>query len=127
MKDHPRRNRLTALQLSLQSAFDLAKYGMTLGWSSPKDYKWTAVVSFGALLLAGGVYTAFIWRMRGHLFHWKRIKEEPTTSVEGKDPQESHAHWRPRTKRREWGEELTKRKTETGGTESQRVQVQTSS
>lgn len=34
LKDHPRRNRLTAFQLSLTSLFDLGKYGMVLGSSS---------------------------------------------------------------------------------------------
>ena len=33
LRDHPRRNRLTSLQLSLQSAFDLSKYAVVLGFN----------------------------------------------------------------------------------------------
>lgn len=110
LKDHPRRNRLTALQLSLQSAFDLAKYGMVLGWSSPEDYKWTAVVSFGALCVAGGVYTVYVRRMRGHLFHWHKLPEETQDGAQSAQAATSHWQWKVSGKRREWGDGVINRK-----------------
>jgi hypothetical protein len=111
LKDHPRRNRLTSLQLSLQSALDLAKYGMVLGWSSPADFKWTAVVSFGAVLLAGGVYGVYVQRMRGHLFHWKKLADDKPDATADAVP--SHWSWKAPAKRRQWGEGVTRRKVET--------------
>ena len=41
---HPRQNTLTALQFSLQNVFDLAHYGLTLGWNKPEQFKYAAVV-----------------------------------------------------------------------------------
>lgn len=42
---HPRQNTLSALQYSLQNMFDLAHYGLTLGWNRPADFKYAAAVS----------------------------------------------------------------------------------
>lgn len=41
---HPRQNTLSALQYSLQNVFDLAQYGLTLGWNRPADFKYAAAV-----------------------------------------------------------------------------------
>ncbi|RSH91224.1 hypothetical protein EHS25_009523 [Saitozyma podzolica] len=60
LDSHPHRNRLTALQLSLSNLFDLAKYALTLAASTPAQFKWTAVVSWLAVLAGGeGVLSGF--------------------------------------------------------------------
>ncbi|OWZ66836.1 hypothetical protein AYX14_00563 [Cryptococcus neoformans] len=70
LDDHPHRNRLTALQISLQNLFHLLKYAVTLSASTPKEFKWTALVSFGALLVGGCLYTVYLRGARGHLIHF---------------------------------------------------------
>jgi hypothetical protein len=41
---HPRQDTPSALQFSLQNEFDLAHYGLTLGWNRPVEFKYAAVV-----------------------------------------------------------------------------------
>lgn len=109
---------MTALQLALQAFFDLGKFSMVLGWSSPADFKWTGVVSFGACLLAGGVYSVYIQRMRGHLFHWQRNVEDDSTDRASGGTVMPHWSWKAPAKRREWGEGVTRRRVETLTSES---------
>lgn len=69
LDDHPRRNRLTALQLSLQNLFDLLKYALTLAAASPRQFKWTALVSWAAVVMGASSYAVYLRQVRGHLFH----------------------------------------------------------
>jgi iron-regulated transporter 1 len=55
--------------LSLSNLFDLAKYALTLAASTPAQFKWTAVVSWLAVLAGGVSYAVFLRRVRGHLVH----------------------------------------------------------
>lgn len=68
-EDHPRRNRLAALQIALQNVFMLAKYVVTLAAASPREFKWTALVSWVAVCVGGVAYACFLRAVRGHLFH----------------------------------------------------------
>ena len=77
LAEHPRRNALTGLQFALQNMFDLAHYGLTIGWSSPGQFKYPATVGdpspftyhpiystpvLGLLWLCGfRVYSLCIW------------------------------------------------------------------
>ena len=69
------RNRLTALQSSLQNLFDLMKYVLTLWVASPERFQYTAVVSWGAVLAGGTMYSIYLRRVRGHLFHLEWIRK----------------------------------------------------
>jgi iron-regulated transporter 1 len=71
---HPRRNRLTALQIALQNVFDLLKYAMTLAAARPAQFKWTALGSVVAV--GGGVvcYAVYLRGVRGHLVHLDWVK-----------------------------------------------------
>ncbi|OCF38724.1 solute carrier family 40 (iron-regulated transporter), member 1 [Kwoniella heveanensis CBS 569] len=66
---HPRRNQLTARQISLQNLFDLLKYVLTLTASSPACFKWTALVSWLAIVGGGILYAVYLRSVRGHLLH----------------------------------------------------------
>lgn len=54
LANHPRRNALTALQISLQNMFDLTKYAIVLGLSKPEQFKWTALVSWISIFAGVG-------------------------------------------------------------------------
>ncbi|KAG8809564.1 hypothetical protein FRC17_003382 [Serendipita sp. 399] len=83
LTNHPRKNALTALQLSLQNVFDLTKYALVLGLNKPSQFKWTALVSWIAVFTAtetvvgkyikGVVYSTYVYKMRGHLLHWQLL------------------------------------------------------
>nr|XP_019010099.1 uncharacterized protein I206_04567 [Kwoniella pini CBS 10737]OCF48880.1 hypothetical protein I206_04567 [Kwoniella pini CBS 10737] len=69
LDDHPRRNQLTARQISLQNLFDLLKYVLTLWASSPSCFKWTALVSWLAIVSGAVSYAVYLRSVRGHLLH----------------------------------------------------------
>jgi hypothetical protein len=69
LDNHPRRNRLTALQISLQNLFDLLKYAVTLAAASPRQFKWTALVSWLAVMSGACSYAVYLRSVRGHLLH----------------------------------------------------------
>ena len=69
LADHPRRNRITALQIALQNAFDLLKYAITLGAATPDRFKWTALASWVAVCGGAVCYAVYLRQVRGHLFH----------------------------------------------------------
>lgn len=76
LEDHPRRNRLTALQLALQNFFDLLKYALTLGAATPKAFKWTALVSWAAVASGGVSYAVYLRKVRGHLVHFEWFRKK---------------------------------------------------
>lgn len=76
LQDHPKRNRLTALQIALQNLFDLLKYALTLSAATPRAFKWTALVSFLAVVSGALSYAVYLRNVRGHLLHldWCKAK-----------------------------------------------------
>ncbi|WVQ93477.1 hypothetical protein IAU59_000551 [Kwoniella sp. CBS 9459] len=56
-------------QISLQNLFDLLKYVLTLIASSPACFKWTALVSWLAIVGGGVLYAVYLKSVRGHLIH----------------------------------------------------------
>ncbi|WWC91485.1 uncharacterized protein L201_006431 [Kwoniella dendrophila CBS 6074] len=70
LDSHPKRNLLTAKQLALQNLFDLLKYALTLGASSPIHFKWTALVSWLAIFCGAISYAVYLRSVRGHLLHF---------------------------------------------------------
>ncbi|KAH9487158.1 Solute carrier family 40 member 1 [Psilocybe cubensis] len=69
LADHPRRNTLNGLQFSLQNLLDLLRYIMVIFLSRPSEFKYTAVISFGAVFSAASSYLVYLRRERGHLIH----------------------------------------------------------
>ena len=64
-----------ALQISLQNLFDLLKYAITLAASSPKEFKWTALVSWLAVVSGGCSYAVYLRTVRGHLLHLEWLRK----------------------------------------------------
>ncbi|ORX37528.1 Ferroporti-1 [Kockovaella imperatae] len=72
---HPMRNQLTALQSSLANMFDLLKYALTLLIATPDRFRYTALVSWAAVVTGGILYSLYLRRIRGHLFHFEWLKK----------------------------------------------------
>ena len=60
LADLPQRNRMTALQSALMDLFDLVRFALTLIFSAPEDFKWTAAVTMAAHVVAILVYTFYM-------------------------------------------------------------------
>ncbi|KDR76972.1 hypothetical protein GALMADRAFT_66616, partial [Galerina marginata CBS 339.88] len=69
LADHPRRNTLNGLQYSLQNVLDLLKYVMVIVLSRPSEFKYTAALSFGAVVAGACLYLIYLRRERGHVIH----------------------------------------------------------
>ncbi|KAJ7923457.1 Ferroporti-1 [Mycena leptocephala] len=66
---HARRNKLTALQFSMQSGADLLKYVLTMILSRPADFRWAGLVSFMSVSSGAMVYLVYLKKERGHILH----------------------------------------------------------
>jgi iron-regulated transporter 1 len=67
-----RAGRINSIVGALCRAFDLFGYAATLGVPNPTDFKWLAVMSWGAVAIASIVYTVWLRSERGHLIHFAR-------------------------------------------------------
>ncbi|PPR06806.1 hypothetical protein CVT26_003832, partial [Gymnopilus dilepis] len=74
LADHPKRNTLNGLQYSLQNMLDLLKYVMPYASSRPSQFKYTATLSFAAVMTAACLYMVYIRRERGHVIHMEWFK-----------------------------------------------------
>ncbi|KAI0092219.1 Ferroporti-1 [Irpex rosettiformis] len=66
---HPRRNTLTALQYTMQSVADLAKFVMTMILWEPFQFRWAALISFLSVSTGALVYAVYVKKERGHIAH----------------------------------------------------------
>jgi iron-regulated transporter 1 len=62
-------------QYSLCNLFDLLQYVLTIVVSDPAEFLIPASISAGAIVGAAIIYTWFVWRDRGHLFHRLKLKK----------------------------------------------------
>ncbi|KAI6288404.1 hypothetical protein MCOR31_004246 [Pyricularia oryzae] len=63
------RGTFSTVEASFQNLFELLSYASTIVFSRPDQFQWPIVISVVAVYTAGGLYTAFVRRRRGHLFH----------------------------------------------------------
>ncbi|THV05767.1 hypothetical protein K435DRAFT_744711 [Dendrothele bispora CBS 962.96] len=70
LNTHPRRNTLTALQYTMQSIADLAKFTLTMILWQPSQFRWAAMVSFASVSTGAMVYMVYVKKERGHVAHF---------------------------------------------------------
>ncbi|CAK7231627.1 hypothetical protein SEUCBS140593_007991 [Sporothrix eucalyptigena] len=63
------RGKFSTAEAAFQNLFEVLAYATTIVWSRPEQFRWPVVVSVGAVYTASAMYTAFVRRRRGHLFH----------------------------------------------------------
>lgn len=52
LEHHPRRSEFSAMQVTMENVFDLAKYLVVLVFNKPDQFKWTAMISLIAVMVA---------------------------------------------------------------------------
>ncbi|PBP27372.1 putative solute carrier family 40 (iron-regulated transporter) [Diplocarpon rosae] len=67
------RSSFTGVEYSFVSLFQLLQNVATIFLSRPEDFKWIAIMSFGATVLSSVMYAGWVWKMRGHLVHWEKL------------------------------------------------------
>jgi len=80
------RSSFTGVEYSLVSFFTLIQYVVTIAMHRSDQFKWIALMSFGAVSVSTVVYAGWVWKMRGHLVHWEKFKKS-CKCVEGR-----HSH-----------------------------------
>lgn len=57
------------MEASLQNFFELLAFAATIIFPRPADFRYPVTMSWVAVLIAGILYTNFVWKRRGHLIH----------------------------------------------------------
>ncbi len=65
--DH--RGTFSTAEAAFQNLFEILSYTTTVIFSRPDQFQWPVIISVIAVYLAGGLYTSFVRKRRGHLFH----------------------------------------------------------
>jgi len=67
--DEQNRGAFSTVEASFQNLFELLSYVTTIVFSKADQFQWPAIISVIAVYIAGGTYTVFVRRRRGHLVH----------------------------------------------------------
>lgn len=73
MTEPSQRSSFAGVENSFVSMFELLQNIVIIVLSRPEQFRWVAGMSFGAVSISTVMYTAWVWRMRGHLVHWDTI------------------------------------------------------
>ena len=63
------RGAFPTVEASFLNFFELLSYASTIVFSRPNQFRWPIVISTAVVYAAGGLYTLFVKRRRGHLVH----------------------------------------------------------
>lgn len=63
------RGAFSTAEAAFQNLFEVLAYATTIVWARPDQFRWPVAVSVAAIYTASALYTAFVRRRRGHLFH----------------------------------------------------------
>lgn len=77
------RSSFTSVEYSFVSFFTLIQYVITIVLHRPEQFKWVALMSLGAVSISTVMYAGWVWKIRGHLIHWEKVKKS-CKCVEGR-------------------------------------------
>ena len=63
------RGSFSTAESAFQNLFEVLAYTTTIVFPRPEAFRWPVLVSVGAVYVAAALYTLFVRRRRGHLFH----------------------------------------------------------
>lgn len=69
------RSSFTGVEYSFVSLFELAQFVITIVLHKPEQVKWIAAMGWIAVLVSIIAYAGWLWKMRGHLVHWKHFQK----------------------------------------------------
>src|SRR3954463_1610797 len=73
---------ISGWQHSLCNFFDLMQYVLTVVVSNPQLFIIPTAISFFAVAIAAIIYSCFVFKEHGHLFHKNKLKELPSKTGE---------------------------------------------
>ncbi|CAO3570518.1 unnamed protein product [Mortierella alpina] len=71
--DHDNAGLINGWHYSMINLFELAQFVLTMIWSLPDLYFIPCTLSLMCVVIGALVYSGYVVRMRGHLFHYQRI------------------------------------------------------
>lgn len=63
------RGSFSSVEASLQNIFELCSYALTMVYAHPSQFGNPILCTVVSVFVAGGLYTRFVKKRRGHLFH----------------------------------------------------------
>jgi iron-regulated transporter 1 len=75
MTSSTRRSSFTSVENSFISSFELVQHLVAIILNRPEQFKWIALMGWTAVALSTVIYASWVWRMRGHLVHWERLRK----------------------------------------------------
>ena len=66
------RGTFSTVEAAFQNLAELLSFATTMIFARPDQFKWPTLISAVSVYAAGGLYTLFVRRRRGHLFHMPR-------------------------------------------------------
>lgn len=67
------RSSFAGVENSFVSMFELLQNFAIIILSRPEQFRWIVLMSFLAVVCSTVVYATWVWKIRGHLVHWKTI------------------------------------------------------
>lgn len=67
------RSSFAGTEMAFVSLFELGQWILGVIISKPKDFRWIALISVGAVAVSAAMYAFWVRRQRGHLMHWERM------------------------------------------------------
>ncbi|KAF2232561.1 hypothetical protein EV356DRAFT_525114 [Viridothelium virens] len=67
------RGAFSTTEALFQNLFELLSYVSTLIFSRPDQFKWPVIISTTTVYMAGGLYTLYVRKQRGHLLHFNNL------------------------------------------------------
>ena len=74
MTESSQRSSFAGVEYSFVSLFELAHHVLTIILHRPEQFKWIAGISLLAVTTSTVAYAGWVWKMRGHLVHWEKIR-----------------------------------------------------
>lgn len=69
------RSSFSGVEQSFAALFELIQNVVAIVLHRPADFIIIAIGSWIAVLISTVAYAGWVWKMRGHLVHWERIRE----------------------------------------------------
>ena len=79
------RGSFSSMEASVQNFFELCSWASTIVFTNSEEFRWPALMSGVAVMVAAVFYASFVRAQRGHLVHWSRCMGEKGGGGQGRN------------------------------------------